>query len=134
MKLSIVTATYNSAKTVRDTVVSVSNQSCCDVEHIIIDNFSNDETIKIVKKYSKKKTRIYVQNDRGLYDAMNKGIDLAKGEIIGILNSDDFYANNNVLERVVNLFYLNPTIDACYADLIYIDKFNISKKYSLLEV
>ena len=127
MKISIITATLNSARTVRDTITSISNQKYSDIEHLIIDGQSSDETINIVKKNSSKRTRIYVEKDEGLYHAMNKGIDLAKGDIIGILNSDDFYANKNVLKIVKNIFENNPSIDACYADLVYTDQFNTFK-------
>jgi len=127
MKISIITATLNSANTVKDTITSISSQKYSDIEHLIIDGQSSDETINIVKKNSIENTRIYIEKDEGLYHAMNKGIDLAKGEIIGILNSDDFYANKNVLKSVKRVFKNNPSIDACYADLVYTDQFNTSK-------
>ncbi len=119
MLVSIVTATFNSAKTVKDTLDSVQSQSYPQIEHIIVDGISSDETINIVKK-SGHKGSIHIGADKGIYDAMNKGIKLANGEIIGILNSDDFYANNSVIQKVVTLFE-DLNVDTVYGDLKYVD-------------
>ncbi|MBU0897910.1 glycosyltransferase, partial [Patescibacteria group bacterium] len=100
-----------------------------DVEYIIIDNCSTDETFDIINEYQAKFHFTFLSEpDKGLYDAMNKGIKLATGDIIGILNSDDFYYNNDVLLEVNQLFKANQDIDAIYGDLIYINKNNINKQ------
>lgn len=127
MKISVITVCYNSAKTIKDTMLSVNQQLYKNKEHLVIDGNSSDNTLEIIKKNSSKETIIISEKDKGIYDAMNKGINLAKGDIIGILNSDDLYANNNVLSKVASVFRKNNKIDSCYSDLIYIDKINISK-------
>ena len=99
MKISIITATYNSSSTIKDTLESIRSQSCSNIEHLIIDGLSKDDTIDIVKKYPHI-SQCICEKDKGIYDAMNKGIRLATGDIIGILNSDDFYAHDQVLEKV----------------------------------
>jgi glycosyltransferase len=126
MKVSIITPTFNSAKTIRDTLESLKCQEYIDVEHLVIDGLSTDETLDIVNEYSNVKTRVVSEEDRGIFDAMNKGIQLATGEIIGILNSDDVYIDGKVLQDVVDVFK-DETVDACYADLQYVDKANLNK-------
>jgi glycosyltransferase involved in cell wall biosynthesis len=126
IKISIITPTYNSEKTIKTNLKSILNQTYKEVEHIIIDGNSNDKTISIVKKYPHKK--IIVKPDKGIYYAMNKGIHAASGDIIAFLNSDDFYSNNKVLSKVASIFKNNPHLDACYSDLIYTCQFDISKK------
>ncbi|MBS1604124.1 MAG: glycosyltransferase, partial [Bacteroidetes bacterium] len=118
MKISIVTATYNSAATVRDTLVSVSGQGHSDVEHIIIDGGSRDNTLEIVSEFPHV-ARVVSEKDRGIYDAMNKGIALASGDVVGILNSDDVYADVLVLSEVAKAFE-DPSVQAFYADLQYV--------------
>ena len=95
IKISIITATYNSEKTIKTNLKSILNQTYKEVEHIIIDGNSNDKTISIVKKYLH--TKIISEPDKGIYHAMNKGIHAASGDIIAFLNSDDFYSNNKLL-------------------------------------
>lgn len=124
MKISIITVSLNSETFINDCLTSVNQQNYNDVEHIIIDGGSTDNTINIVKKYPHIK-KIVSEPDKGIYDAMNKGIEIATGEIIGFLNSDDFYANNNVLSNVADIFKKQNHIDACYADMIYTSKFDI---------
>ncbi len=129
MKISIITATFNSAATVRDTFNSVLSQSFQDYEYIVIDGNSKDETINIIKEYSPKfgsRMRWISEPDKGIYDAMNKGINMATGDVIGILNSDDFYTSHNVLETVANEF-LHDGIDAVYGDVHYVDNENLKK-------
>ena len=129
MKITIITATFNSAATVRDTFNSVLSQSFQDYEYIVIDGNSKDETINIIKEYSPKfgsRMRWISEPDKGIYDAMNKGISMAIGDVIGILNSDDFYTSHNVLETVVNEF-LHDGIDAVYGDVHYVDNENLKK-------
>ncbi|MBO6057404.1 MAG: glycosyltransferase [Bacteroidales bacterium] len=124
MKISLITATYNSAETVRDTLQSVLNQTFKDIDHIIIDGNSKDNTMDIVKEFEPKfegRLRWVSEKDKGIYDAMNKGVRMAQGDIVGILNSDDFFASNDVLEKVNAAFTENPAIDGVYADVRYVD-------------
>lgn len=107
MKISIITVTYNSEKTLKDTLDSVLKQTYTNYEHIIVDGLSKDNTIQIIKEYEPKyngKLKYISEKDSGLYDAMNKGIKMATGNIIGILNSDDIYAHENVLKEIVEKF------------------------------
>ena len=125
MQISIITATYNSAKTIRDTLESVKQQEYRDVEHLIIDGQSSDNTLDIVRRYPHV-ARIISEKDKGIYDAMNKGIEHANGEVIGILNSDDIYVDSKVLMDIARVF-ANPMVDACYADLQYVREDDTSK-------
>jgi len=125
LKVSIITATYNSANTIMDTLHSLQNQSYRHLEHIIIDGLSTDNTIELINS-THFKGEIHSGKDKGIYDAMNKGIALAKGDIVGILNSDDFYAEETIIEQVVSLF--NETgCDAVYGDLVYVDGTDTNK-------
>lgn len=117
MKVSIITATFNSAKTLPDTLKGVASQSYSSIEHNIIDGLSKDNTLEIAKSFPHI-ANIFSEQDKGLYDAMNKGIHACTGDIIGILNSDDFYADNHVIQWVVNAFQQDD-VDAVYGDLIY---------------
>lgn len=119
MKVSIITATYNSERTIKDTLTSVKQQTYKNLEHIIIDGNSTDKTITLLDLYGHQGP-IVSEADNGIYDAMNKGVSMADGEIIGILNSDDFYSNTEVIEKVVKTFE-ETKCDAVYGDLIYID-------------
>lgn len=125
MKVSVITATYNSAATVSDTLRSVRDQSYPLVEHLIIDGGSKDNTMEIVAGFPHIK-QICSEKDRGIYDAMNKGVKRATGDIVGILNSDDFYASENVLREVVDTFEQSGC-DAVYGDLQYVCKDDVSK-------
>lgn len=125
MTVSVITATYNSSATVEDTLSSVASQDYSRIEHIIIDGMSKDDTIEIVNRFPHVSRKVS-EKDRGIYDAMNKGILLASGDIIGILNSDDFYASQDVISKVVRAF--NQTdCDAVYGDLVYVDKEHTDK-------
>ncbi|MFA5109388.1 MAG: glycosyltransferase family 2 protein [Patescibacteria group bacterium] len=118
MTISLITPTYNSAATLRDTLASVAGQTYRDREYIIVDNVSTDETLKIIEEYRERLKIILISEpDEGIYDALNKGINRATGAIIGILNSDDFYKNNTVLEKIAAGFRDNPDSEACYGDL-----------------
>jgi glycosyltransferase involved in cell wall biosynthesis len=119
MKVSIITATHNSERTIKDTIASVRYQTFRDVEHIVIDGGSTDKTLNLLELYGHVGPRIS-EADRGMYDAMNKGVLMAGGDIIGILNSDDFYADNQVIEQVVSAFQ-HFDCDAVYGDLVYVD-------------
>ncbi|MFN5477503.1 MAG: glycosyltransferase family 2 protein [Sphingobacteriales bacterium] len=125
MKVSVITATFNSAATLTDTLSSVRDQTYPLVEHLIIDGGSKDNTMEIVAGFPHIK-QICSEKDRGIYDAMNKGVKRATGDIVGILNSDDFYASENVLREVVDTFEQSGC-DAVYGDLQYVDKDDVSK-------
>jgi glycosyltransferase len=116
--ISIITSTLNSALTIRDCLNSVSNQQG-NFEHIVIDGVSSDETLDVLNSFPYL-SKIISEPDKGIYDAMNKGISLASGNVIGILNSDDFYANSGILEKVAEAFE-DPGVDSCYGDLVYVD-------------
>lgn len=126
LKVSIITVCFNSEKTISDTIQSVISQNYPHIEHIIVDGASTDKTLEIINSYSEHLTFVS-EKDRGIYDAMNKGISMAKGDIIGILNADDFYADNNAISDIVNVFQAQPEISGCYSDLIYVDQNNINK-------
>lgn len=102
LKVTIITVAYNAAKTIGDTLDSVARQSCPNVEHIIVDGASTDGTLSIIEQYRDKVAAVVSESDRGIYDAMNKGIVLAHGDVIGFLNADDVYANEGVLGRVAS--------------------------------
>jgi glycosyltransferase len=125
MKVSVITATFNSAATLTDTLSSVRDQTYPLVEHLIIDGGSKDNTMEIVAGFPHVK-QICSEKDRGIYDAMNKGVKRATGDIVGILNSDDFYASENVLREVVDTFEQSGC-DAVYGDLQYVCKDDVSK-------
>jgi glycosyltransferase involved in cell wall biosynthesis len=117
-KVSIITVCFNSAQTIRDTIESVLAQTYSDLEYIIVDGVSTDGTQDIVKSYGERIAKFVSEKDKGLYDAMNKGIDLATGDIIGIINSDDVYADGNVISRIVTVIN-SKNVDVVYGDLYY---------------
>lgn len=118
MKISIITASYNSAATIKDTLDSVRDQRNVDIEHLIIDGVSTDGTLDICREYPHL-AKVSSKKDKGIYDAMNRGLDLCTGDIVGILNSDDFYTDKHVLEDVVKAFE-NTDVDAIYGDLVFV--------------
>lgn len=131
MIISIITATYNSGKTVRDTLESVLRQSYKDYELIIKDGGSKDDTLAICREYEPKfegRLRILSSPDGGIYDAMNQGIATAKGDVIGILNSDDFYTSDDILQTVANAFNETPEIEAVYGDVHYVKEKDITQQ------
>ena len=116
IKISIITVVLNGEETIQNTIDSVLVQTYQNIEYIIIDGSSTDGTIGVVKSYGDKITKFVSEPDKGLYDAMNKGIDMATGDIIGILNSDDFYVNNNVIglvEKDLNPKPHFPSVHSC---------------------
>lgn len=121
MKVSLITITYNSEATLEDTIRSVTGQSYPDIEYIIVDGGSTDRTLSIVDAYRSRISGFVSEKDHGLYDALNKGIAMASGELIGIIHSDDFYTDNTVIEKMVQTI-LQTGADAAYADLYYVDK------------
>lgn len=126
IKVSVVTVTYNSAETIEDTIKSVINQDYNNIEYIIIDGVSNDNTLQIVDKYKHKIAKVISEKDAGIYDAISKGINLATGEVVVALNSDDMYASNDVISSVVEVFK-NTHADAVYGDLNYVDRNDTNK-------
>lgn len=124
--VSIITGTYNSASFVVDCVQSVHKQDYGNIEHVIIDGASKDETVTIIKNTPNRIGQLVSEKDNGIYDAMNKGLKTASGEILGILNSDDFYNSNEVISNVVDAFK-DPHIDCVYGDLLYVEQDNTDK-------
>lgn len=120
MKLTLLTPTYNSAATLRDTLESITAQGYADLEYIVVDGASTDGTADLVAEYAELVTIFHSEPDRGIYDAMNKGLQMATGDVIGILNSDDFYAGPEVLHKVAAAFAEHP-VDTLYGDLQYVD-------------
>lgn len=125
MKVSIITATYNSEDTIADAIYAINSQTYNNIEHIIIDGASTDNTLEIANKLKTNSTKIISEPDKGIYDALNKGIKLATGEIIALLHADDIYAGNDIIENAVTLFKVAKT-DSIYADLQYVAKSNIN--------
>ncbi len=119
MKISIITATYNSAHSILDCLSSVNNQTFQNIEHIIIDGISTDNTLEIIRNTPNRITKIISEPDFGIYDAMNKGIKLATGDIIGILNSDDFLASEDILELIAHTFE-KEKCDAIFGNLDFV--------------
>ena len=136
MKISIITAAFNSEKTLQDTLDSVLRQDYRNIEHIIIDGGSTDSTVDIIRVYASKTTSHSVkwvsEKDRGIYDAMNKGIAMATGDVIGILNSDDYFTSNDVVSKLIKPFS-DEEIDAVYGDIHFIndqEREKITRYYS----
>lgn len=130
MKISIITATWNSAETVRDTFDSVLRQNYKDYEYIVVDGGSKDETLDIIREYEPRfegRMKWKSEPDRGIYDAMNKGISRATGEVVGILNSDDFYTSFDVLKAIAGRFEEHPEVEAVYADVKYVEWENTTR-------
>jgi glycosyltransferase involved in cell wall biosynthesis len=119
VKISVVTVARNSASTVAGTVESVLAQAFQEIEHIVIDGASTDATLEIVNKVAKGRSKVISEPDGGIYEAMNKGLRLATGDVIGFLNSDDCYADSTVVSQIADVFQ-DDAVDACYADLIYV--------------
>jgi glycosyltransferase involved in cell wall biosynthesis len=132
MKVSLITVSYNSAETITDTIESIHSQDYNDIEYIIVDGASKDNTVEIIKSFGAKIDKWISEPDKGIYDAMNKAVKMATGEVVGILNSDDFYSTTNIVSQVATAFN-DPTIDAVFGDLVFVDPRNLKKvvrKYS----
>lgn len=121
MKVSIITVVYNNVSTLRDTIESVLGQDYSDIEYIIIDGLSTDGTVELVQSYGTRIHKFVSEKDKGLYDAINKGISLASGEIVGLLHSDDLFFSTAAIRKVVDGFYTSSA-DSVYGDLHYVDK------------
>lgn len=126
MKISIITVVFNGAKTIERAVKSIHSQKNVMIEHIVIDGASTDETLQILGRHQNSIAALISEPDQGIYDAINKGIKLATGDIIGILNADDYYANDYVLSDVVKCFEAK-NIDAVFGDVEYFDAENQAK-------
>lgn len=128
MKVSLITVTYNSDKTLRDTINSVLAQTYKDFEYILVDGLSKDKTVDIIREYEPQfagRMKWISEKDSGLYDAMNKGIRMATGDVVGILNSDDFFTSNDVIEKVVAGF--TKDTDAVYGDIHFVNPDNLQR-------
>jgi glycosyltransferase involved in cell wall biosynthesis len=130
MKVSIITVVYNGADHIRDCIESILTQTYPAIEYIVIDGNSTDGTVDIIRSYGTKIAKFISEPDNGLYDAMNKGIGMATGDVIGILNADDFYRHERVIENMVATFDRTGS-DAVYGDLLYVDRVNpkLIKRY-----
>ena len=125
MKVSIITPTSNSARTIQSNLDSIKNQSFKDYQLIVIDNNSTDETVEIIKKNNLPNVKFLIEKDRGIFDAINKGIRMSDNEVISVLHSDDLYNNKNVLKDIIETFQEHKDNDIVYGDLIYVKKDNI---------
>lgn len=130
MKISLITVTYNSSNTLKSTLDSILKQLHTDYEYIVVDGASSDNTVAIIKEYEPKfnnRIKWISEPDKGLYDAMNKGILMATGDVIGILNSDDFFTSNDIFQHVSEAFEKNKDLDAVYGDIHFVNPDNLGK-------
>lgn len=119
MKISVITVVRNAEDTIAQTLASVASQRYPNIEHIVVDGASTDRTVKILEQHKDQIALLVSEPDDGLYDAMNKGIELASGDVIGLLNADDIYQDDRVVEQIADA-HADPGLDACYADLVYV--------------
>lgn len=127
MKISVITITYNSQFTVEDTIKSVLSQDYPEVEYIIVDGLSKDNTMEVINRYRNRISKIVSEKDKGLYDALNKGIGMATGEVVGMLHSDDIYADEHVLSRIAEEFKKDRQTQAVYGDLVFVNRADTNK-------
>lgn len=120
--ISVVTVAYNSAGTISDTLRSVAEQTYPNLEHIVVDGASTDDTMRIVQRHATGRTIVLSERDRGIYDAMNKGIRLATGDFVGFLNADDVFANRHVVADIAQVAGSAASVDAVYGDLVYVEQ------------
>lgn len=125
MRISIITVCFNAGATIRDTIESVRSQTFDDIEYIVVDGGSGDETLAIVAEYADVVSKVISEPDQGIYDAMNKGISLATGDVVGIVNSDDVLFDSDVITKIANVFQENGACDAVYANLVYVKRSNL---------
>lgn len=130
MKISVITVTFNSAATVRDTIVSVLRQEYQDYEYLVIDGGSKDKTVDVIKEYEPKfggRMRWVSEKDKGMYDGINKGIRMTTGDVVGIINSDDFYHRTDIFSIISKSFEENPGVQAIYGDVRFVHPDNLEK-------
>lgn len=121
MKISIITACYNNEQTIRNTLQCVAGQTYADIEHLVIDGKSSDATMKIVGEFSHVAQAVS-EKDNGIYDALNKGLKMAKGEVIGFLHSDDTFTSETIIEEIANYFTNSPELDGVYGNIIFVNE------------
>ena len=126
MKISLVTAVYKSAATVGEAIASVANQTHVDLEHVIVEGASNDGSIEAVKRAGHDRMLLISEPDDGIYDALNKGIKHATGDVVGFIHSDDFLAHEAVLARIAEAFE-DPSVEAVFSDLDYVSQADTSR-------
>jgi len=126
VKVSIITVVYNGVENNRDCIESVLGQTHPELEYIIVDGESTDGTVELVKTYGDRVSRFVSEPDKGLYDAMNKGIGLAAGEVIGFLNADDMYRHKDVVKHIIQQF-AETGVDGVYSDMLYVDRIDLNK-------
>ena len=127
VKISIITSVYNNQETIKDAIESVLGQTYKNVEYVIVDGGSNDDTVSIVKSYGDKISKFVSEKDKGIYDGLNKGVKLATGDVVAFLHSDDIYASHTVIEDVAKAFERDEHLDGIYGDLVYTPKSDTSK-------
>lgn len=127
MKITVITPVYNGETTIHSCIESVLNQTYADVEYIIMDAVSKDKTIPIIQAYPQEKIKLISEKDLGLYDAINKGIEIATGDIVCFLCADDMYADRDALKKIAETFQSDPAIDIIYSDIVYVNRKNTSK-------
>lgn len=121
MKISIITVCYNSEETIERTIKSVLAQNYTNIEYILIDGGSKDSTVQIIEKYKNSIHKFISEKDEGIYDAINKGISISTGDIVGILNSDDIFSNQNIISVVANVFIEKPQLDSIIGNIAFIN-------------
>ena len=121
MKISIITVAFNAVDTIEDTVLSVASQQHADIEHVMIDGGSTDGTRDVLERHRSRFAKLVMEPDHGMWDAMNKGIRLATGDVVGILNADDVYADPTVMDQVASAMS-DGNVEGCYSDLVYVDR------------
>lgn len=126
MKVSIITAVYNARETVGDAIESILAQSYPNIELVVIDGASTDGTMEVLERYREKLGVLVSEKDRGIYDALNKGVARASGDVIGFLHADDMFASSEAVKRIAHAFS-DPSVDATYGDLVYVNKLNSDK-------
>ncbi|HPO50103.1 MAG TPA: glycosyltransferase family 2 protein [Spirochaetota bacterium] len=126
MKVSIITVAYNAEETIESCIQNVIKQNYQNIEYLIIDGESTDRTLEIIEKYKDKIAKVVSEKDNGIYDAMNKGVRESSGDIVGFINADDFFDNENVISEIVDNFKKND-VDCCYGDILYFDEKDSNK-------
>jgi len=127
MRISVITVAFNAADTIEDTLKSVASQTHSEIEHIVVDGGSTDGTMEVVRRFGH--VRWISESDRGIYDAMNKGLAVATGDVVGFLNADDIFAHEGVLARVADLMS-EQDLDLCFADVVYEQHGRVVRRYS----